>query len=104
MKARIQQGTNTSILLAHVYPDRMKQSEAHAYSIARVNAQYLALSDVTARIAWIKMLKTQIAAGTYIVNSYFIAQKIQSSHIMGAIPKYERSNISLATQEGEPLA
>jgi anti-sigma28 factor (negative regulator of flagellin synthesis) len=101
MKARTQ-GTDASILLAHVYSGRMEQIETHAHSIAKVKAQLLAYSDAVARIAWIKMLKAQIDAGTYIVNSRSIAQKIQFSPAMGTMLEFETNNMWLATWEDEP--
>ncbi len=82
MKARIQR-TDASILLTHTYPDQMKQLEACASNMARAKAQLLAHSDATARIARIKMLKEQVDAGRYIIDSRSIAQKMHFWHIRG---------------------
>jgi hypothetical protein len=98
MKARIQRA-DASILLAHAYPDQMKQIAAPAGSMTRVKAQLLARSEAAARIAWIRMLKAQVDAGTYIVDSRAIAHKMQSLHIMLPIMEYEKNDISLLTQE-----
>ena len=75
MKPRIQR-TDASILLAHAYPGRMKQVETHTGNMARVKAELQASSYAAARIARIEMLKAQVDAGTYIVDSRAIAQKI----------------------------
>jgi len=95
-KARIQ-GADASVLLAHASPDRMKQIEVCADSIARVKVQLLTCYAVYARIAWIKMLKAQVDAGKYIVDSQTIAKKIQISPFMRALLEYEKENGSLLT-------
>ncbi len=78
MKARIQR-TDASILLIHTYPDQI----ACASNRARAKAQLLAHSDATARIARIKMLKEQVDAGRYIIDSRAIAQKMHLWHLRG---------------------
>jgi len=100
MKARIQR-TDASILLAHAYPDRMKQLAARAGNMTRVKAQLLAHSEAAARVAWIKMLKAQVDAGTYIVDSRAIAHKLQLSPIMFYLTEYEKNDIVLLTPENE---
>jgi anti-sigma28 factor (negative regulator of flagellin synthesis) len=81
MKARIQR-TDASILLTHADPDRMKQIRVRVGSIARVKAQLLVRSDVTARIVRTKILKAQVDAGRYIVDSRAIAQKLLFRHTL----------------------
>jgi hypothetical protein len=98
MKARIQ-GTDTSILLTHAYPGRMKQIDVRANSIARVKAQLLACYAVYARITCVNMLKVQVDAGKYIVDSQTIARKIRLSPVMRDLPEYEIDDTSLPTQE-----
>ena len=101
MKARIQH-TDASILLAHAYPDQMKQIAARVGSMTKVRARLLARSDAAARIARIKMLKAQVDAGTYIVNSRAIAYNLQNLCIMLPIKECEKNDVSLLTQEDEP--
>jgi anti-sigma-28 factor FlgM len=100
MKARTQR-IDASILLTHAYPDQMKQIEACVGSIARVKAQLLARSDTATRIARIKILKAQVDAGRYIVDSRAIAQKINFSPVMIAMQVYgtNDTNEPAASQE-----
>jgi hypothetical protein len=87
IKARMQRA-DAAILLAHdmaVYPGRVKQIEACNDSAGDVKAQFLAYSDTAVRIARIKMLKAQVEAGTYIVNSRALAQKMQSLPVICAL-------------------
>ncbi len=100
MKARLQRA-DASILLAHAYPDQMKQIATRTGSMTRVKAQLLVRSGAAARIAWIKMLKAQVDAGTYIVDSRAIAYKIQKLHVMLPITEYEKNDVSLLKQEDE---
>jgi hypothetical protein len=106
MKARIQH-TDASILLAHdiaAYPDRVKQTEARADTIARLKARLLARSDDAARIMRVKVLKAQVDAGTYIVDSRAMAKKIQFLPVICDMPEREKDDISPAIQEDEPHA
>jgi hypothetical protein len=100
MKARLQ-CTDASILLAHAYPDQMQQIAACAGSMTRVKAQLLARSGAAVRSAWIKMLKAQVDAGTYIVDSRAIAYNMQNLHIMLPITEYEKNDVLILTQEDE---
>jgi hypothetical protein len=81
MKARIQL-TDASILLAHAHPDYTKQGEGCATLTIRTTARSLARSDYAARIARIKMLKAQVDAGTYMIDSRAIAQQMQCSSVI----------------------
>jgi Anti-sigma-28 factor, FlgM len=101
MKARIQR-TDASILLAHAYPDQVKQIAARLGRMTRVRAQLLARSDAAARMDRIEMLKSQVDAGTYIVDSRAIAYNIQNLRIMLPITECEKHDVSPLTQEYEP--
>jgi anti-sigma28 factor (negative regulator of flagellin synthesis) len=101
MKARMQR-TDASILLAHACPGRMEQRDVRADDIARVKVQIAACYASFARYTWIKMLKAQVDAGRYIVDSRAIAEKMHSLPAVRALLKYEINDISLSIQEDEP--
>jgi anti-sigma28 factor (negative regulator of flagellin synthesis) len=59
-----------------------KHVESRADSIAQLKAQLMARSDGTARIALVEMLKTQVESGTYHLDSWSLAQNMQSTLFM----------------------
>jgi flagellar biosynthesis anti-sigma factor FlgM len=79
MKTHIQR-TDASVLLSHAYPGQMEQIEAPAGNVARGKAQLQLSSDDAVRIARVELLKAQVNAGTYIVDSQAVAQKMLHSH------------------------
>jgi len=76
MKPRIQR-TDALISLAHdIAPGRVQEIDARASGIVRGEVQLPTRSDTVDRIAWVKMLKAQVDAGTYIIDSRAIVQKM----------------------------
>jgi hypothetical protein len=69
--------------------------------MTKVKVELLARSEVAVRIARVKMLKAQVDAGTYFVDSRAVAHKVQVSHMLLSITEYEKDDISLPTQEDE---
>jgi hypothetical protein len=96
------QRTDASILLAHTCPGCMEQIDVRADGIARVKVQIAARYASLARYTWVKILKAQVDAGRYLVDSRAIAKKVQSSPTMCALLADEINDISLSIQEDEP--
>jgi anti-sigma28 factor (negative regulator of flagellin synthesis) len=63
----------------------MEQIDVRADGITRVKVQLAARYASFARYTWIEMLKAQIDAGRYIVDSRAIAKKVQSSPAIRAL-------------------